>query len=75
MHSSATTSKSTMVFWLLHGDLLNGLDVSDPVTESIDDLDVLNVGNSIPGIAKMFHIISEPFIMPLLDGFKSFSGR
>jgi hypothetical protein len=28
--------------------------------------------NSIPGIVEMFHIISEAFIMLLLDGFQSF---
>jgi hypothetical protein len=37
--------------------------------EGIDDLDVLDVGNSIHGIAEVFHIISEAFIMLLLGCF------
>jgi hypothetical protein len=33
-------------FWL-HGDLLNDLGVGDPVAEGINDLNVLDVGNSV----------------------------
>jgi hypothetical protein len=36
---------------------------------------VLEVGNSIPVIAEMFHIIPEAFIMLLLDSFQSCSDR
>jgi hypothetical protein len=36
--------------------------------EDIDDLDVLDVWDSVPGIAEMFHIIWETFIMLLPDG-------
>jgi hypothetical protein len=49
-------------------------DVTDPVTEGIDDLDVLYVWDSIPGIAEIFHVIPEAFIMLLLDGVQSFNG-
>jgi hypothetical protein len=51
---------------LFHCDLLNSLDITDPVAEGIDDLDVLNVRDSIPSIAEMFHVILEAFMMLLL---------
>jgi hypothetical protein len=40
---------------LLHCDLLNNLDVPHPVMKGIDDLDVLDIQDSIPGIVEMFH--------------------
>jgi hypothetical protein len=36
--------------------------------EDIDDFIILDVQNSIPGVAEMFHIIPKTFIMILLDG-------
>jgi hypothetical protein len=56
--------------WLLLGDLLDNLDVDDSIVEGIDDLDVFDVWNSVPSIIETFHIISETFIMLLLDGFR-----
>jgi hypothetical protein len=53
---------------LLHGDLLRGLDVADSVTEGIDDLNVLDVRDSFPGVTKMFHVVPEALIMLLSDG-------
>jgi hypothetical protein len=55
-------------FGLLHGDLLNNFDIANPIMKSIDDLDVLDVRDSIPCVAEMFHVVSEAFIMLLLDG-------
>jgi hypothetical protein len=37
--------------------------------KGIDDLDVLDVRDSVPGIAEMFHVVPEAFIMFLPDGF------
>jgi hypothetical protein len=62
-------------FGLFHGDFLNSLDIANPVIKGIDDFDVLDVRDSIPGIAKMFHLVSEAFIMLLLDGLQGFSYR
>jgi hypothetical protein len=59
----------------LHGDLLHGLDVANSVTEDIDDLDVLDVRDSIPGIAEMFHIVLEALNMLLSDGLESLDSR
>jgi hypothetical protein len=53
---------------LLHGDLLHSLDIADPVIERIDDLDVLNVQDSIFGVTKMFHIVPKTLTMLLSDG-------
>jgi hypothetical protein len=46
---------------------------TDSILEGVDDLDVLDVWDSIPGIAKMFHVISKALIMLLLDGLQGFS--
>jgi hypothetical protein len=60
---------------LLHCDLLNSLDVTHPIMKDIDDFDVLDVRDNIPGIAETFHVISEASIMLLLDGLQGFSYR
>jgi hypothetical protein len=60
---------------LLHGDLLHSFDVTDSIKESIDDLDVLDVQDDVPGIAKMFYVTPEALIMLLLDGLQSLSSR
>jgi hypothetical protein len=39
--------------------------------ESIDDLDVLDVRDNVPGIAEAFHVVPETFIMLLSDGLQS----
>jgi hypothetical protein len=62
-------------FGLLHGDLLHDLDVADSVTEGIDDLDVLDVRDSIPSVAEIFHVVLEALIMLLSDGLESLSHR
>jgi hypothetical protein len=59
----------------LHGDLLHDLDVTDSITEGVDDLDVLDVRDSIPGIAKIFHVVPEALIILLSDGLESLRSR
>jgi hypothetical protein len=59
----------------LHGDLLDSLDVTNFVTEGIDDLDVLDIWDSVPGIAGMFHVVLLALIMCLPDGLESLSSR
>jgi hypothetical protein len=58
-----------------HGDLFHSLDVADPVMKSIDDLNVMCVRDSIPGVAETFHIVLETFIMLLSDGFQGLCCR
>jgi hypothetical protein len=55
-------------FWLLHGDLLDTLNGTDPISEGIDGLNVLDAWDSVSSVAEMFHIISDALIMLLLDG-------
>jgi hypothetical protein len=62
-------------FGLLHGDLLHSLDVTNSVTESIDDPDVVDVQDGIPGIAETFYVVLDALIMLLLDGLQSLSSR
>jgi hypothetical protein len=60
---------------LLYGDLLHSLDITDPITKGIDDLDVLDVRDSISGIAETFHVVLETFIMFLSDGLQGLCCR
>jgi hypothetical protein len=53
---------------LLFGDLLHSLDITDPVVEGIDDLDILDVRDNVPSMAKMFYVVLETFIMLLPVG-------
>jgi hypothetical protein len=62
-------------FGLLHGNLLHSLDVDDSVMEGVDDLDVLEIQDSVLGIAEIFHVVPEALIMLLLDGLQSLSSR
>jgi hypothetical protein len=57
--------------WLLHDNLLHSLGVADLVMEGIEDLDVLDIQDSIPGIVEAFHVLLETFIMLLPDGLQS----
>jgi hypothetical protein len=43
--------------------------------EGIDDLDVLDVRDSVPGVAKIFHVVLDAFIMLLLDGLQDLNCR
>jgi hypothetical protein len=54
--------------WLFHGYLLHSLDVPNTITKGIGDFDVLDVRDSISGIAEMFYVVLEALIMLLLDG-------
>jgi hypothetical protein len=42
---------------LLYDDLLDSLDIADSVTEGIDDLDILSIQNSVPGVAETFDVV------------------
>jgi hypothetical protein len=53
---------------LLHDDLLYSLDVVDSVAEGIDDLDILDIRDNIPGIPETFHVVPDALIMLLPDG-------
>jgi hypothetical protein len=55
-------------FGLLQGYLLHSLDIADPITKDIDDLNILYVRDIVHGIAEMFYIVLEALIMLLLDG-------
>jgi hypothetical protein len=55
--------------------LLHGLDVAYSVVEGVDDLHILNVRDSVTGVAEMFHVVPEALIMLLSDGIESLSSR
>jgi hypothetical protein len=74
MHTLVTASRSAIVLGFLDHPCSSGtsighrLDIADPITKGIDDLDALDVRYSIPGIAETFHIVPETFIMLLSNG-------
>jgi hypothetical protein len=41
--------------------------------EYVDDFDVLDVRDSVPDIAEMFHVFPETFMSLLLDRLQGFS--
>jgi hypothetical protein len=43
--------------------------------KGIDDLDVLDVWDSIPGVIEIFYIVSETLIMLLSDGLQGLCNR
>jgi hypothetical protein len=67
MHTSATASRSDTVLGFIM-TISSSLVIADPVTKDIDDLDILNVWDSVPGVVEMFHIILKTFLMLLSDG-------
>jgi hypothetical protein len=75
MHTSVIASRSATVLGFFHCDLLHSPDIVDPITESIDDFNVLDVRDSILGIVETFHVVLEAFIMLLLDGLQGFCRR
>jgi hypothetical protein len=44
-----------------------------PVVEGVDDLNVLDVWDSVAGIAEMLDVVSETLIVLLLDGLEGLS--
>jgi hypothetical protein len=52
-------------FWLLHGYRLQSPNIVDPVSEGIDDFDVLDVWDRVLSIAKMFYVVPKALIMLL----------
>jgi hypothetical protein len=60
---------------LLYEYLVHSLDIADPVMEGINDLNVLDVRDSIPDIADTFHVVPKALIRLLLDGLQSLYNR
>jgi hypothetical protein len=53
--------------------LFHSLDIADSIMEGVDDLNVLDVRNSILGIVEMLDVVAETLIMLLLDGLEGLS--
>jgi hypothetical protein len=60
---------------LFHGDLLHSLDITDPIAKNVDDLDVLDVRHTVPGVTKTFHVVPKTFIVLMPDGLKGLCCR
>jgi hypothetical protein len=59
----------------LHRYLFHNLDIVEAITKGIDDLNVLDVRDGIPGIAEILDVVTETLIMLLLDGLEGLSSR
>jgi hypothetical protein len=62
-------------FGLLHRYLFYGFEIADTISESINNLDVLDVWDAISRIAETLDIITETLIMLLLDSLEGLGGR
>jgi hypothetical protein len=62
-------------FELLHCYLFHSFEIANAITEDVNNLDVLDVRDAISGIASTLDIITETFIMLLLDGLEGLCGR
>jgi hypothetical protein len=62
-------------FGLLHRYLFHGFEIADTISEGVNNLDVLDVRDTVSGIAKMLDIITETLVMLLLDGLEGLGGR
>jgi hypothetical protein len=60
---------------LLHGDLLHSLDTTNSVVEGVDDLDVLDILDSVLCIVELFHVVPSAFNMLLHVGLQSLNSR
>jgi hypothetical protein len=74
MNTSVIASKSPTIlgFFMV---ISSSLDITDPVTESIDDLDVLDVWDSILSIGEVLYIVPKALIVLLFDSLQGLSGR
>jgi hypothetical protein len=53
----------------------HSFDIINPIAEGIDDLDVLDIRDSVPGIAETFHVVLKTLIMLLADGLQGLCCR
>jgi hypothetical protein len=60
---------------LLYGYLFHSFNIIDAITKDVNNLNVLDVRDTVSGIAKIHDIITETLIMLLLDGLKGLGSR
>jgi hypothetical protein len=72
MHTSVTASISATILGFF---MMISSTIANPITEGIDDFNVLDVQDSIPGIAEIFYVVLEAFIILLLISLEGFSSR
>jgi hypothetical protein len=72
IHTSVTVSRLATVLGFFMA-LFHSLDIADSIMEGVDDLNVLDVRNSILGIVEMLDVVAETLIMLLLDGLEGLS--
>jgi hypothetical protein len=53
---------------LLRGYLLHSLNIVDPISDGIDDFNVLDVWDRVLGITETFYVVTKALIMLLPNG-------
>jgi hypothetical protein len=66
MHTSATANRSATILGFFIS-ISSTLYIANPVTEGVDDLNVLDVRDIIPSAKEAFHVVPEALIRLLLD--------
>jgi hypothetical protein len=62
-------------FGILHCYLFHGFDITDAISEGVNNLKILDVQDVISDIAKTLDIITKTLIMLLLDVLEGLGGR
>jgi hypothetical protein len=74
MHILATASNSAIVLGFFMA-LFHSFNITDTITEGINNFNVLDVRDTISGIAETLDIITETLIMLLLDCLEGLGSR
>jgi hypothetical protein len=62
-------------FELLHGYLFHSFNIADAITEGVNNLNVLDVRDTVSDIAETLDIIMKTLIMLLLDGLEGLGSK
>jgi hypothetical protein len=62
-------------FGLLHRYLFHSFEITNDISEGVNNLDVLDVWDAISDIVETLDIITETLVLLLLDGLEGLGGR
>jgi hypothetical protein len=62
-------------FGLLHRYLFHGFEIADAISDGVNNINVLDVRDTISSVAETLDIITETLIVLLLDGLEGLGGR
>jgi hypothetical protein len=74
MHTSATANRSATVLGFFIA-ISSTLDTANPIAKGVDDLNILDVRDSIPSVEEAFQVVPEALIRLLLDTLQGLYSR